>query len=766
MWKPGQKLISETNRELGAGVVLSVEGRFVNVFFPDAGTHLRMSPEAAGIRPVEFAAGDSVRLGDGRSATIRAIRGRMVKLDDGTMVDLADVWPDVSTQTPIDRLMARDVDDVLDVLNRVDGQRLLNYRRRGGVASLVGGRVELFGHQVDTAARAIEDEQVRWLLADGVGLGKTVVACMITSALVRMGRVEQAVIVAPETLTLQWLGELYRKFHQVFVHIDRERLRHVRSDFGEDANPFDVHRLSIVSTELLVGEPWLRASLERAEPQLVVVDEAHRTLGSGLAEAILPLVGRVPHALLLTASPFQNGPRGFLELVEALRLPHVERDGVHIVERVSAVTRDDLESFPARRPRAVTLAGPCSESLGEDDPRVAWLLEQADGWQAADEKVLVFVETAARARALSDLLARVTGRRVFTFHEEMGSKKRDIELAQFRISGATFLVSSGAGGEGRNFQFCDLMVHVDLPDDPIVLEQRIGRLDRIGREEDIPIVYFRTSGAEDRRAELYERLGIFEDAAVGASVVMSEVAERLTHAGDGFDVVSQAEELRSRVRTEAGVWQFPDSHSGEVARAVIEAIPDDLDEVLQRFCVDAAERVGMEVVVREGRGTYYFEYGANVEVETIPGLPVGARFLGTFDREAAVADESLDFFASGHPLVEGLLYELEDSARGRVGALRLARRQFEELHGLYLVVVEGKEAIGTPRLIPLMHAGEPLDSEASRRLAARVFDMLELGIALEPDRLSTLLQRVFAQPLLKELDPHDVAQAILVAVMD
>ena len=141
------------------------------------------------------------------------------------------------------------------VLNRIDGTRLLDFRRQGEMPSLVGGRVELFPHQLDTAARAIKQDRVRWLLADEVGLGKTIVAHLITSAMIRMGRISSVVVIAPDTLTVQWLGELYRKFSQVFVHIDMERLEDVRTDFGQGTNPFDVYPLSVVSMEMLRKHP-------------------------------------------------------------------------------------------------------------------------------------------------------------------------------------------------------------------------------------------------------------------------------------------------------------------------------------------------------------------------------------------------------------------------------------------------------------------------------------------------------------------------------
>ncbi len=764
MWHEGTKLVKETSPELGVGVVLRVDGRFIDVFFPDADTELRLSPDAAGISPLTLAAGDAVRMPDGQITTIRGVLGEVAVLTNGKRARLTELWPHIPVKTPVDRLAASYVDPLLQVLNRLDGQRLLNYRRRGEVASLIGGRVELFGHQVDTAARAIEDEAVRWLLADEVGLGKTVVACMITAALVRMGRVDKVVIVTPDTLTVQWLGELYRKFHQVFVHIDPERLVHVRTDFGSDANPFGVHQLAIVSSELLAAEPGLLAALERDPPQLIVVDEAHQAFNDEIGDVLLPVIEQTEHALLLTATPFQMGEAGFSTLVDALGLQQGDKDGVRTVPRVSAVTRKELVALAARLPRPVDVEA--AGALDGKDPRVRWLVEAIKGWQDAGEKALVFVNTAAAARKLSETLTRLTRKRVFTFHEEMGTKQRDIELAQYRIAPTCVLVSSGAGGEGRNFQFCDHMVHVELPRDPVVLEQRIGRMDRIGRVDDIPIHYFRIPG--DELADVYARIGIFDDASVGSSPAMAHLRKALlqpTWSPEELDTL--VVDVQTRLAREAGSWSFPDSHKRADAESALARIPDDLDEMLQRFCLDAADHIGVDVVEKEGESIFYFEYGKSVEVDSIPGLAEGSRFLGTFDRRTAIQNEALDFFSNGHPLVEGLISELEDSPRGRVGAVRLPRRHSDNLHGLYLLLVEGREVVTTPRIVPLMHAsGVDLAAMDLAAEAEALYEALDLGIELEDDRVSALMGRVANQPVLDDLDASQVIQAILVVIMD
>ena len=117
---------------------------------------------------------------------------------------------------------------------------------------------------------------MRWLLADEVGLGKTVEACLILNRLVRTGRAERCLVVAPETLTVQWLGELWRKYHQVFVLLDEPRLADVARDFGAGFNPFEAHARSVIALETLVARPELTQRAVEAGIDLLVVDEAHR----------------------------------------------------------------------------------------------------------------------------------------------------------------------------------------------------------------------------------------------------------------------------------------------------------------------------------------------------------------------------------------------------------------------------------------------------------------------------------------------------------
>ena len=93
------------------------------------------------------------------------------------------------------------------------------------------------------------------MLADEVGLGKTIEASLILNRLVHLGKVTRCLVVAPDTLTVQWLGELWRKYHQVFTLLDSDRLADVAKDFGDDFNPFELHRRTVISLEMLIERP-------------------------------------------------------------------------------------------------------------------------------------------------------------------------------------------------------------------------------------------------------------------------------------------------------------------------------------------------------------------------------------------------------------------------------------------------------------------------------------------------------------------------------
>ncbi len=716
MWRVGDQLTHRHNPELGVGRVVSVEGRSVVVEFAATGTTLRLAGDGAALVP-------------------------LAPGEPGTTDARADL---------VERLAAGDVDPVEDFALRLDALHLAERREADGLGSFLGGRIRLFPHQLHAAERAAAADPVRWLLADEVGLGKTIEACLVLSRLVRTGRAERCLVVAPETLTVQWLGELWRKYHQVFVLLDDARLADVARDHGPDFNPFDVHRRAVIALETLVARPDLTIRAVEAGIDLLVVDEAHRLRrppghpGSPAWRAVAPIAALGRHLLLLTAIPLDDDVHGFFRLLQLLRpadFPEDETFEARLARPeplppcTSSTRRVDIGGLPPRvgvaiespaewrreaglvdavrgasaphapgrrqkadRVRRALASGVALQALlGRDDsalarlaaradevdPRMAWLARQAPRWRDAGEKTLVFVAHRETLEWLRAELSRRAQLATGVFHEGLSSARRDIEVARFRLAeGPSLLVSTECGGEGRNFEFCRRLVLFDLPWSPLVVEQRIGRLDRIGRRLPVEVVHFvPPEGIGRDVARLFDALGLFREplaglepelARVEAALEMAALSPSGTLSPARFDAIVPVRGRRSPASARPPGARCTATPTGRsMAEAILARVPPDLDALNEEVVTTACERLFLHVEPHAGHA-FSIELGNEALVDSLPGVPGGTGFLGTFDREEAVADERLDFFAAGHPLVEGVLAHLEESPLGRVTVLRVA----------------------------------------------------------------------------------------------
>ena len=713
MWKPGDLLTHRHNPELGVGRVLSTEARTVVVEFPERSVVLRLAHDSSALERAE----STVRTG-GEDLLERLARGQLDSLEDFT--------------------------------TRLDALHLAERREAGGLGSFLGGRIRLFPHQLHVAERATRRDPVRWLLADEVGLGKTVEACLILNRLVQSRRAERCLIVAPETLTVQWLGELWRKHHQVFALLDDKRLADVARDFGPDFNPFDVHRRAVIALELLVSRPRLTEQAVAAGIDLLVVDEAHRLrrpkghAGEPEYRAVEPIAALGRHLLLLTAVPFEDDVHGFFRLLQLLRPDEFAAESEFesrlaraepLPPCTSSTRREDIGGLPPRvgtsieegdwtsrlaleelvreasaadvlarrrkvdRIRRALASGAALAAIlerdetdlraaaaraDETDPRLAWLAANASGWKAAGQKSLIFVEHRETLEMLRTALSHRAQLATAVFHEELSAGRRDIEVAQFRRKdGPSLLVSTECGGEGRNFEFCDRLILFDLPWRPVVVEQRIGRLDRIGRRIPVEIVFFRPpSGLGASVARLFESLGLFREPLAGLEPELAPIEGALEAAAldDGGTVdaarfealVREAQAARSRIREAAYQELHRDRYRAEMGPAILARVPADLDGLNEDVVVSACERLGFHVDRVRGRRAFAIDFGNEALVDSLPGVAGGSSFLGTFDREEAVEDETLDYFAAGHPLVEAILAHLEETPAGRVAVLDVA----------------------------------------------------------------------------------------------
>jgi ATP-dependent helicase HepA len=776
-WKIGDHLTHRSNPELGIGRVTAREGRALLVEFPRAKQTLRLAADTNALRPLDLGHGRPVRLtATGERTTIEArLSDGAFRLANGQIARADALWPLELEGALLERLALGDVDHAADFVTRLKILQLLALREADGLGSFLGGRIRLFPHQLYVAGKATTASPVRWLLADEVGLGKTIEAALILNRLVHTGRVERVLVVAPESLTVQWLGELWRKYHQVFTLLDAARLADVEKDFGPSFNPFDVHRRVVIALEALTERPELTERAVSAGIDLLVVDEAQRLRrppghpGEPAWRAVAPIAARGRHVLLLSATPLEDDAHGFFRLLQLLRPDEFPEDtsfddvlasGQPMPPCTSSTRRIDIGGLPPRvgiavplEPRASklreameqqlrTVAAPNAaarrlkrerirralasgaalraslgglqtddsgqashlphgyggqagrrpgdtdlrqqcDAMDASDPRIEWLLPRARRWRDAGEKTLIFVQHRDTLEMVRTALTTRAQLASGIFHEELTTARRDTEVARFRDkTGPSLLISTEAGGEGRNFEFCRRLVLFDLPWKPTVIEQRIGRLDRIGRQLPVDIVYFRPpAGVGADAVRIFEALGIFREPLAGLEPQLAHIEEAIESLADdprasltdeALDVlVSAARAGRTRIREAAYQQLHRDPYRADMADRILARIPRDLDALNEEAVVAACTRLGFTVERPRGHRVFAIELGHEALVDSLPGVPGGASYVGSFDREEAVEDEMLDFFASGHPLVEGVFAHFDDSPIGRVAHLEL-----------------------------------------------------------------------------------------------
>ena len=343
-----------------------------------------------------------------------------------------------------------------------------------------------------------------------------------------------------------------------------------------------------------------------------------------------------------------------------------------------------------------------ADAMDRTDPRLAWLVTEAARWRRANEKTLVFVAHRETLEMLREALSARAQLATGVFHEALSSARRDTEVARFRADdGPSLLVSTEAGGEGRNFEFCHRLVLYDLPWKPSAVEQRIGRLDRIGRRMPVDVVYFRpASGIGADVVRLFERLGLFREPIASVEAQLAHVERALEEIALDPDaelsdahidqLIAAAQAARTRVHEAAYQQLHREPYRAGLGPAILARVPADLDALMEQVVVNAASRLGFRVEQVRGGRAYAIEFGNEALVDSLPGVPGGTSFVGAFDREYAVADETIDFFASGHALVEGVLAHFEEDPKGRVARLDL-RIPGQRGAGLVAVYKDGPE---------------------------------------------------------------------------
>ena len=310
--------MSEAEPDIGLGSILETDGRMLRVAFPASDLERTYAIQSAPLSRVVFSAGETIEDADGHFLKVESVSQKdglylyHCSDSEGGQVDLPEqrLNDRMRLNRPQDKLLARRIDsDVWFSLRYRTWQKNAE-NWRSPVFGLVGPRVDLIPHQLYIAHEVASRQAPRVLLADEVGLGKTIEAGLIMHRLLLSERVSRVLIVVPEALLYQWLVEMLRRFNLHFSILDDQRFSE-----SDEANPFQEQQRVLCSLEFLVSSSSVaRAALE-GDWDLLVVDEAHHLAwspeGASLEyELVEALAGSTPGVLLLTATPEQLGRSG------------------------------------------------------------------------------------------------------------------------------------------------------------------------------------------------------------------------------------------------------------------------------------------------------------------------------------------------------------------------------------------------------------------------------------------------------------------------
>ncbi len=432
-----------------------------------------------------------------------------------------------------------------------------------------------------------------------------------------------------------------------------------------------------------------------------------------------PLDGNEEHATL--AQYFSRKLAGQASQQMAERSVLSEAELARLLAGAPAFTSSDLPGFPED-------AGEFLRRAWRRDPRIDWLIQLLK--RLAGEKILLIASHKNVIFALSELLPTLTTTPFSVFHENLTMTTRDRNAAWFADpSGAQILLCSEIGSEGRNFQFSHHLVLFDLPLDPSVLEQRIGRLDRIGQNQDIHIhlPYLRGTVHEVVYRWYAEGMGAFRDTVLGADYVkerqigevlkVCSLALSVEAREDGAEVQTElpqaiqdlcestrrlASELRATLEQGRDRLLEINSQRPEMARALIAEIKaEDEDEELEGHLETVFDHFGLEIEDTALKRGYFITPGERMTLDSFPGVPELGLAL-TFDRSEAISHEDVAFMSMDHPVMRGAVDLILDGQEGKTGFVGWAEapRKGVALEAVFLLEATAPGHLRVDRFLP------------------------------------------------------------------
>lgn len=850
-FRTGQRWISKTESTLGLGLVVNVADRRVMLKFPAAEEERTYAINQAPLSRIVYKPGDSVQNTIGDMFTVLDVldhNGLLIyKVQNSQGED--DILPEielnsfVQLNSPKERLLSGLIDPNKFFKLRQKTRRVHQEYLQSGVMGLLGPRVQLLPHQLYIASQVAKQEAPRVLLADEVGLGKTIEAGLILHQQLQTGLAQRVLILVPDSLLHQWLVEMLRRFNLRFSVLDEQMCQELEHG---DANPFEASQLVLCPLSFVNDSSERLQQALACEWDLLLVDEAHHLQWSEQHisqeyQTVAALAEKAKGVLLLTATPEQLGEQSHfarLKLLDPERyvsleqfhdeqqrfkplnallqqllqaqtvaqwpenlsefLPeqelanckaHAKDDYAHASEQVLAAlldrhgtgralfrnTRQAVKGFPERHLHSYPLTLP-EDVAGESGSPIQWLqMEQmfGKGWMNNDarvewlldflqqhrqDKVLLICANAQTAIELERFLRLYHGLATAVFHEDMSLLARDRAAAYFADTedAAQVLLCSEIGSEGRNFQFAQHLIMFDLPLNPDLLEQRIGRLDRIGQSKSVHIhVPFYENTAQEVLLNWYHQgLNAFEQTqAIGREVfqvfesLLLECLESLSPEDSNNLIAAtkeKAHELREALQQGRDRLLELNSCRPKQAEEIIDAmlaaekrnaLEDFIEGVCDQFGIETEPHSASAIILHPGEQMRSGAFDLGEE-----------GFSATFSREMALSREDMQYMTWEHPFVQSAFDQVLNTEHGNTAVATIKLNALPEgtlmLEAFYTINSIAPKHLQLERFLP---------SQQVRVLISA--DGKDLSPLLTSDKMKPLLQRLplaTAQALVKQ----------------
>lgn len=805
----GQRWLSDTETELGLGVLIDVDERSISILFPKSDETRVYARNNAPLSRIIFNVNDELQDQEGTTWSVESLEDRHGVLRYNVIRTLADgteerkslnetrIGASIQLSKPLDRLLASQIDYKEWYDLRIEAMQMQAGMQTSPLRGMIGARVGLIPHQFYIAHEVGKRFAPRVLLADEVGLGKTIEAGLIIHQQLKTGRSERILILVPDSLQYQWMIEMRRRFNLNFSLFDLTRTASIK-EHDPELNPFLTEQCIIASVDLMIDHDDLREQALEAGFDLLVVDEAHHLMwseeegGNDRYDLVEEFAEKTAGVLLLTATPEQLGVESHfarLRLLDPQRFSSLDRfldeeEQYHHTAKIAEVlmsdlpleaehftasekllghaiedqpeqrfraihelldrhgtgrilfrnTREAIQGFPGRDCQPAPLPAPENWSKDgklreqmwpeeaqldgawmETDPRVSWIMEMLRT-QLKHKKVLLIARSGPVVEALENALRIHAGIRTAMFHEGMSLLERDQAAAYFAEDsyGAQILLCSEIGSEGRNFQFASDLILFDLPANPDVLEQRIGRLDRIGQENRIQIhVPYLVGTAQERMFRWYnEALNIFSNISPTAQTLQENFIVDLKDClladkGQDFEDLLEAVNVQRQAlenELQEGRDRLLEYNSCRpmVAQEIVNALEDYDDNTLlpmfmKRFM--ASTNIDFD---EQSNGTVIIKPTDQMQVQ---GLDLDEEGMTvTFYRDQAQIREDAQYITLEHPFTESVMEMIRTQSFGSTNVALLKSAALPQgsvlLEVWFKVDVVAPKALNLPSSLP------------------------------------------------------------------